>query len=299
MRILDQGCYFSSVDRADNDELLSKTVVMSSRIEATACLLVDIKSFVIKKAWIEIHKSDEIDCPKGIHYIPELIGAEAYFHFGKELKKMPANINNVTTKTLLLECINGLIQSETYIIKERGYSSTTEYENFWKTEQINCCRYYSFLEKEELSWYEYLGFDSKAVNLFNRYQSYVIMEENKDNIMAIGSFNDSFHEMNIQLSLQAETGIIQNCIGEMQRAPGPVCFENNTHFNSFIGMQIDSLTQKDVQNIIGGKLGCFHLAAIMIKTIFAASNIFKICPKCIRLQTASKSQINNNNHCKK
>lgn len=273
MKILDQGCYFTSVNKEKHKEILSKTTIVSSKTEATAYLLVDIKTFCIKQAWYEMHKEDRKLNNSKIHMIQELIGVEAYFNIGKVLKDIPDIYSNEIIKVLILECVRGLIQSETYIYMERGFESPRENEDFWKTDQLNSCRYYSNLDKIDVSWYDYIDSDYRENNLFNRYQSYTIIKESDNNIWVRGTFNDSFHEMNIQLSFEMKTGVIKTCMGEMHRAPGAVCFENTVHLDRFVGMKINALTSKDAPKILGGSCGCFHLADIMSKMIFAAQNI--------------------------
>lgn len=273
MKILDQGCYFTSINKEEHNEILSKTTIVSSKTEATACLLVDIKTFCIKQAWYEMHKEKRKLNNSKIHMIQELIGAEAYFNIGKVLKNIPDIYSNEIVKVLFLECIRGLIQSETYIYKERGFKSPKENEKFWKTEQLNSCRYYSNLDRVDISWYDYIDSDYRESNLFNRYQSYTIMKDSDNNILAMGTFNDSFHEMNIQFSFEKKTKVIKKCIGEMHRAPGDVCFENIVHLERFVGRKINVLTSKDAPKILGGSCGCFHLADIMSKMVFAAQKI--------------------------
>ncbi len=272
MKIIDQGYYFTTVNRKNEEELISKTFFVKTDFEAVASLIADIKNFNIREAKWEINRSkDNNRLGKGS--LPELIGKDAYFNSGGSVRKIVGTGDDETLRSLYLECIRGFIQAETYIFKERGYKNKQEYYNFWKTEQLNSCRYFSHLDRELYTWFEYVGDYIRENNLFNRNKQYSITEDKAGTIYVTGSLIDSYHEMNAEFSFSKENKIIEKCFIQMPRVPGPVCSEISESAKNLIGIRLDSVVKKNITEILGGSEGCFHLVNIVYDMIRATQII--------------------------
>ncbi len=272
MKIIDQGCYFTTVNRIRKEELSSKTFFLKTDFEATVDLVVDIKSFKIKEAKWEINRAED-SSKLGKGTLQELAGKEAYFNGGRSVRKVIGTGDDETLKGLFLECIRGFIQAETYIFKERGYKNKQAYYDYWKTEQIDSCRYFSHLDREVCTWFEYVGDYIRKNNLFNRNKQYTIIEDGAGMIQATGNLIDSYHEMNAEFSFSKKSKIIEKCYIKMPRVPGPVCSEISEKAPELVGIHLDSVVKKNIAEIIGGSEGCFHLVNIVYDMIRAAQKI--------------------------
>ena len=269
MTIMDQGCYFTMVNREKENELISKTVFLKTDFEATVSLVVDISSFKIKEAKWEINRAKDNNLLKEGAF-PELIGTNAYFDGGKSIRKISGTGDDETIRELFLDCIRGFIQGETYIFEERGYESKAAYYDSWKSEQINTCRYFSHLDREVCTWFEYIGDYKRKSNLFNRSKGYSIEKKENGMIYAKGNLIDSYHEMNVEFSFSEETKVIKSCSITMPRVPGPVCAELSESAKCLVGMQLDCVNKKAVIKALGGSEGCFHLVNIVLNIVVAA-----------------------------
>jgi hypothetical protein len=267
VEVLYQGSYFYSVKKVKDSELLAETVFLSTELEAVGTLLVDLKSFCIKEAGWEIHRAPDPEL-QGRGVLPELKGVEAYFNAGRFLSRATDRIGGGLVKGLLTECVRGIIQAEIYITKYRGFPTEDEYERCWKQEHVDSCRYYKRENMGENHWFAYVGEHRREINLFNRYKSMTVYRRTDGSFLATGSFSDSFHELNVQLSFDGDR--ITSCKAAFLRAPGPVCIESSEFLGPFTGRSIAELNKKEVAKIIGGPDGCIHLVDIIHDTLTAA-----------------------------
>ncbi|NPV73624.1 MAG: DUF2889 domain-containing protein [Pelotomaculum sp.] len=270
MKVLYQGSYFCSVKRVQEQNILAETAFLSTLFEATGKLVVDSKTYSIKEARWDVYRSPGGELNGG-GFLPDLIGLEAYFSISGVLNRVISGKASGLIKELLAECVRGVIQAETYIFKERGYDSADDYEQWWRKEHVNSCRYYSNLDRVINSWFDYIGYNLRENNLFNRNKSFTVYNDN-GRFYATGHFSDSFHEVGVQLSFNGLDGKIVSCRGDYLRAPDAVCFENISLLDSFIGRSINGINKKEVAKIAGGPSGCFHLVDIIYDTL-VASNI--------------------------
>jgi hypothetical protein len=256
MEIIKQGSVFCSVNQVGG-QLESKTVLMSSEFEAHATLIVDAGTYKINQAEYEISKA-HYETSIGKHSLPDLVGTEAYFGINRALVRLP-ELNRVKRlRPLLQECVKGLIQAETYVYIERGYDSEAAYEDYWVKREKNGCRYYSSFTDDLPGWFEYVGSYRREGNLFNRYKNYKLIDKGFG-FQAQGTLNDSYHEMTADISFERITGKIRQCELSVFRAPGEACFENVIHGERFLKQNLYTLTGKQIHEIVGGALGCYHL----------------------------------------
>jgi hypothetical protein len=267
VEVLYQGSYFNSVKKVQDSELLSETVFLSTELEAVGTLLVDLKSYCIKEAGWEIHRAGDPEL-LGRGVLPELKGVEAYFSVGRELNRATAGIGGGLVKELLTECVRGIIQAETYVTGDRGFPSEDDYELCWKQEHVDCCRYYKRENMGNNPWFAHIGDHRRDKNLFNRYKAAAVYRRTDGSLLATGTFSDSFHELNVQLSFDRDR--VTSCKAAFLRAPGPVCAESSGLLGPFTGKSIGELSKKEVAKIIGGPNGCIHLVDIICDTLTAA-----------------------------
>lgn len=274
MEALYQGSYFCSVKKVQGGELLAETVFLSTAFEAVGRLIVDLTSYRIKEARWDIYRSPENKLIGG-DFVPALIGIEAYFSIGQALNRVGNGEGGGLVKDLLAECVRGIIQAETYVYKDRGYASADEYENSWRKDHVNSCRYYSSLHRVINGWFDHVGDYMRDHTLFNRYKSFAVYGQTDGSFLAASSFSDSFHELNVQLSFNGTKGTITDCKGTFLRAPDLVCFENTNHFTSLMGKSVVGISKKEVAKAMGGPNGCFHLVDIVYDTLAAFSAALK------------------------
>ncbi|MEL7656077.1 MAG: DUF2889 domain-containing protein [Bacillota bacterium] len=262
--ILEQNCMFCTVNK-EGKHIASTTVFIGKNFEVQAQLLVDINSFQICRAEWEISRAyGNISLGKGNAL--ELIGAEAYFNMKQALDKLKEPNGGTRIKSLFFECVKGLIQAETYVFAERGFSSEAAYETYWHEREKNGCRYYSHPNDWDSGWFEYVGSYKRQSNLFNKCKNYRLMKNGSD-LVGQGSFSDSYHEMSAELHFNKITGIISRCELLIFRAPEGICFENRMHGAKLVGTNCYTLTRRQVTEIVGGAQGCYHLADLITDLI--------------------------------
>jgi len=272
MKVLYQGSYLCSVKKDRGCDLTAETVFLSTVFEAVGKVVVESTSYRIKEARWDIYRSPDNKLNGG-GFLPELNGVEAYFDAGRALKHLTGREGGKLVKEVLAECVRGAILAETYVFKDRGHSSADDYEAYWQKERKNACRYYTNLDRVKIGWFDHIGYHIRENNLYNKYKSFTVYQQNDDCFYATGNFNDSFHELNVQLSFDGEKGLITDCKGAFLRAPDAVCFENANHLTSLIGKNITGLSKKDVAKVAGGQEGCFHLVDIVYDTLVASSSV--------------------------
>ena len=126
--------------------------------------------------------------------------------------------------------------------------------------ETGACRFRRYYKRENMGenhWFAYIGGHRRENNLFNRYKSMAVYRRIDGSLFATGSFSDSFHELNVQLSFDGDR--IASCKAAFLRAPGPVCIESSEFLGPFTGRSIAELNKKEVAKIIGGPDGCIHL----------------------------------------
>ena len=259
MRVLYQNSYVTTVKR-EGDELLASSFFLSSGYEATAALRVDVSSFRVKRARLDIYRSPG-NSLNGGKDLPHLEGIEAYFNEAGQLLQAVGKEGNGIPRDLFNECLNGIIQAETYVFEERGFPSPRAYEEFWEQFYSDSCRFYRHLARTTHTWYEHVGPTSRRGNLFNRYKNCAVYRTPDGNMAATGSFSDSFHELGLTVLLQRD-GLITGVSGNFIRVPDPVCAESEKHLASLTGKLVTGLGKKDIRAMVGGAEGCMHLLDI-------------------------------------
>jgi len=260
MAIIGQRNIFCTVDRS-GDQVFAKAIILSKEFEASAWLAVGVSDYLIREAEWEISKAPQ-GVPLGKGSTTEINGVKANTGIGGALVHLSGSSGGVLIKSLIFECVKGLMQAETYLFSERGYPSEAAYEDYWMDKESNGCRFYTHPSHEKYGWFEHVGPYKRTGNLFNRVKSYQLSLHGTD-LTLHGVFHDSYHEMAGEISFDEATGRIYDCSLSMFRAPGSSCLETTIHGADFVGENIYELTRRQVVNLVGGANGCYHLTDLL------------------------------------
>lgn len=260
MSIIGQRNIFCTIDK-NGDMVYAKAIILSKEFEASAWLAVGASDYIIREADWEISKAPA-GTPLGKGIASDAIGVTANTGIGRALVHLTDENWGVLIKSLIFECVKGLMQAETYLFEERGYANEAAYEAYWMDKESNGCRFYTHPSADKDGWFEHVGPYQRTGNLFNRCKSYQLSIHGTD-LTLQGTFHDSYHEMAGEICFDKASGIISECSLSMFRAPGSSCLETTAHGQSFVGEDIYSLTRKQVVGLVGGPQGCYHLTDLL------------------------------------
>lgn len=259
------------VDRISERQLRAECTVLASDHEARGWIVADLASLAIESAgWAQYRSPGGEGC--WLEF-PELAGVEAFLHSGPRLREIFADPDLAPARELISECIRGVVQAETFFYQERGYAKAVDYDNYWEGMYLNACRYYSNLDQVEKQWLEYVGYSERPYNLFNRFHTVIINREDNLTGHLVAAFVDSFHELNIELSLNPR-GLVTRALASYNRAPDKVCFGNVEHMNKFLNQDFLKLSKRDLASLAGGGQGCNHLVDILDMARKAAHTVY-------------------------
>jgi len=251
--------YSTMVVRRDN-ELWSQCVYLNTDTEAVGMLRVEVSSFQIKEARWHVYRSPGKTLNGGSE-VPELNGLEAFMQIGPVLQQQLGDQGGGLARELLAECVRGLMQAETFVYRERGYTSAKEYDDYWNEVLKDSCHYFSNLDRIAQSWMDYIGSDMRDHSLYNRVKSTNILQSD-NGLLINANFLDSFHELTVNITLDSD-GTIGGCSGNYLRAPDRICFESSELLEKMIGKKIAGLTKKDIARDLGFSTGCTHLVDLV------------------------------------
>jgi len=244
---------FHTAVRNEKNHLLAETVYQDSRQKMVARLYVDVRTFKILEATLEKSGMAGINNT----YLPVLNGMEAYLGVGRKLREALTDLNDPLAIYLFAETVRGVIQAETFLYKERGFSSADAYGRHWEKIYLNACRYYSNLERVTRRWEEYADQENKGGYLFLRSKTFLLYQEATNTYLVLGSLNDTFHEMNVWLRSTEDR---LSCSGEVLSVPDPICREATKFLTALSGTSsLDLLPKKILVERLGGGQGCTHL----------------------------------------
>ncbi len=260
MQCIYHANYFTTVLRR-NDELWSQCVYLSTDIEATGLLRVEVSSFNIKEARWDVYRSPA----KALNGGSELLGlkgSEAFMHIGPILQEQVGERGGGLARELLAECVRGLMQAETFVYQERGYVSAKEYDDYWNETLKDSCRYFSNLDRVAQPWMDYIGDDVRDNSLYNRVKSTNILHGSENRLLINANFVDSFHELTVNVEADSD-GTIRESTGNYLRAPDRVCFENSELLPKLVGKNLTGLNKKEIAKDLGFSSGCTHLVDLV------------------------------------
>lgn len=237
-------------------QLQAETIYCGTNCEVGARMLVDPISFkIIEATW------DTYSLPVTTTDIPGLRGVDAYFDSGPAINEA-VNMGPLS-RALFKETVRGVIQTETFLLEERGYASSADYNKHWDKFYLNTCRYYSNLDRVTKVW-DYSDYTRTYV-LFNRFAAQSVYTLPGGGYRVIATFNDSYHELGVELEMDENLHITMS-EGIFLRAPDVVCMEANIFLQKLVGFDANNPLKKQVAIILGQGDGCVHL----IDTVYDA-----------------------------
>jgi hypothetical protein len=256
MKTLFQRNWYTEVRKIDYGLLQAKTSYIDTNRETVAHLTVDINTFIIKEAlWEEQRPSKPIGT--GLLTVTPLLGSEAYFSASAVLKETANFLNDPLAVALFAETIKGIIQSETFLLNERGFVSENDYETELMKLQSGSCRYYSNLDRITKTWFDYIGGSKRTGNLFVRFKTQSLFYLKANQYLLTGNLSDSFHEINVRIELDGT--IVRNADGVLLRTPDLVCQESASLISKLQGIILKGTGKKQLANILGTGQGCVHV----------------------------------------
>ncbi len=250
-----------SVD-LERDALVSRCLVLQRSWEAEAILKMDVATFKIEMAECEIHYKSS---PRSDVYetLPELEGCSGYIEGKRALNQLRDRPNGEIMRYLFTQCINGVIQAETYVYRQRGFVTPDHYNKYWDKLEENGCRMYSNIAPDDLPWMDYAAPLTRTKNLFNRFKRVnIIMEGNTASVAA--SFSDSYHELQVALNMSIDDFLVSDCTVDFVRAPGAACFDNGVHAAKLVGQSLLTIEKRRLIDIFGKSQGCYHVVDIVL-----------------------------------
>jgi hypothetical protein len=259
MTLLYHNNLLTVVNKISPEELVVQSTLLASGWEATASIRASTATFAIVDARWDICRSPG-GKQNGGRVVPALLGVEACLGSGPALRAAAAGEGELPY-SLLVECVKGIIQAETYLFRERGYPDAATFEKSWKDNYTGSCRLYSGDGHTSRSWYEHIADRAWSDLLFTRAKTAAVTAAGDGTIAIAGSFIDSFHEIGASLAVRG--GAVTAATGGFLRAPGDVCPESVAALASMVGTPLAALDRKGITGYLGGPRGCVHLADLV------------------------------------
>jgi hypothetical protein len=287
LRIIKQGIYENDVRRLSDTESAANAFLLTSDFEGSVAVTIKNDTFEIVDAQWGIHRAADMS-HRGEGRAELLIGDSAYtgdrrnhikvlpdYSAGEtEISENPADVSPEwkNIRELYLETLRGLLQAEYYLLYERGYKGIIDYEESWDSD----CRPYHVDKPAVDEWPIYVGaFEHfRKRDLYNKYLQMILMDNGDDTVTALGTYNDSFHEMSACFVFAPSDGIITDFSLNHIRVPFKPCHDFQESFaEKFIGLKLTDLSKREVGKLIGGSYGCFHFVDIIYDLIEMAAEL--------------------------
>ena len=257
MEFLMQRIWHSSVVREDEQYLIAKTSYLDSRMERIAVMRVKAANLEIEEAWLECLGRPG-DMAESREYIEGLKGVEAYLGSGSGLRAGLQGIKDEVERSLFNDTVIAIVQAETFLFRERGYSNAVTYSQAWEEFYAGSCRYYSNLDRVKITWGGYIGNTGREINLFDRGKSQQLYLDDKNGYVINGSLIDSFHQVSSSLKLDKDMKVTA-AYGQLLRVPDAVCRESSQQMENLKGQLLPGMPKKELAYLLGAGQGCVHL----------------------------------------
>ncbi|MGN1349738.1 MAG: DUF2889 domain-containing protein [Anaerovoracaceae bacterium] len=287
LRIIRQGIYENDVRRLSDTESVANSFLLTTDFEGSIALTIKNDTFEIVDAQWSIHRAPDMD-RRGEGRAEMLIGDSAFTGDRRNHVKVLPDYSAGQTETpedpkavspewahireLYLEAMRGLLQAENYLLYERGFKGIIDYEESWDSD----CRPYHTEKPGVNEWPAYVGsFEHfRKRDLYNKYLQMTLMDNGDRTVTALGTYNDSFHEMSVCFVFDPADGIIQDLSLNHVRVPFKPCHDFQESFaERFIGLNIHDLSKREVGKLIGGSFGCFHFVDIIYDLVEMAAEL--------------------------
>lgn len=259
MTLLYHSNIFTVVTRSGPGRLAVRSTLLATGWEAAASISAATATLVISDARWDICRSPG-SAHNGGRAVPALNGVAAGLGSGPALRAAARDEGDLPYR-LLAECVKGIVQSETYLFRERGFPDAETYEKSWKENYTGSCRRYSDRTYHGRSWYEHVADRAWSDLLFTRVKTAVVTAGADDSREVAGSFTDSFHEFGARLTVRG--GAVTAAQGAFLRAPDAICTESIAAFAALSGTPLAALDREAIARRIGGPQGCVHMADLV------------------------------------
>jgi hypothetical protein len=270
MEFLLQRFWHISVVREAEKYIKSTAVYSDSGEEIAMVFKVDVHDFVIREAYLRCLGGPGNMAERRIP-LPGLVGVSAYLGSGSELRQGLNNIPGEGARSLVRSVVNetvtSLVQAETFLYRERGYTSLSDYSQAWDQFYAGSCRFYSNLDRTKVSWGDYIGDNIREVQLFDRFKSQQLYRNSAGNYLVTGTLVDSFHHMSTWLEIQGEGLQVVRAEGEIIRVPDDVCRESSRYLNNLKGIKLSGLRKKEMAELLGTGQGCVHFIDLIYDSV--------------------------------
>ncbi|MCB6993526.1 DUF2889 domain-containing protein [bacterium 210820-DFI.6.37] len=260
MEILKQAGIMNRVS-LQGKELLSRTLYLDRQYEMEGVIRADVRSLVIQDAWQEVLKAPDQACT-GLRRVPFPQGTAAGLSGKKALPLLGQLPEGAQVKYLMNQCMNGIIQSESYVYQERGFCDKEAYNRYWDKIEEQGCRMYSQPHEEDPRWMDYIPQYRRRRTLFNRIKT-LRVEGDGAGCICRGMFSDSYHELNAEIFCDRKSGVVSECKLAYLRAPGRACFDNVLCGKELEGKNLYTVSKEELLWIFGRSAGCYHLVELM------------------------------------
>lgn len=230
----------------------------------TAELVLDISGFKIKKiSWhvfkynINVNKTGGC-LPLGKGTTDILNGKDAYLLAHKTFNALLDLPGGSLLRYAFIQCSKAVVQAETFLYKERGFATKEEYDVYWDQLEAEGCRFYTHPEAGDLRWSEYVGNFQRGDYIFERFKTFVEMDE-ENVVMRHGTFSDSYHQIEITVTVSKSNGRIEDFDVKYIRVPGNACRQCEANAEVMIGENAMKLDKKTIVSKLGGGSGCYHI----------------------------------------
>ncbi len=260
MKIFNQVNVSVSVDKY-GESVISSSIYLDRNQEIRGYIMADIESYLIEDAWCETVKSPDAG-RTGIVSLDFMKGMNGHIDGKRKAAGILKSSYDPEIRYLMIQCINGLIQAESYLYRERGFKSREHYNEYWDMLEKNGCRMYSHPSEKDLRWMDYIPQYERKRLLFSRFKNFEI-EQRGDLCKGRGRFIDSYHELYAEITFDCNSGLLGGCDISYVRAPGESCFSNASHGGKLEGMKLSELTDRHIVDMFGRSEGCYHLVEIL------------------------------------
>ncbi len=259
MTFIKQANISVSVTMAE-DSVIAQSLYLDREKELQGTVCADINTYNIKEAFCEIVKETDKDM-EGLRRISFPEGTKCHIDGKRRVAGLLGEPRNRHVKYMMDQCINGMIQAESYIYRERGFEDRESYNRFWDEIEEKGCRMYSHPHRDDLRWMDYIPQYERKHLLFSRYKNIEIKKAGNA-YEGRARFIDSYHELYADCCCDEKTGDIEIFEISYCRAPGKCCFDNSIHSGELLGRNIFRLTKGELVEIFGRSEGCYHLVEL-------------------------------------
>lgn len=257
-----QRCWYISVHDQGQAGFLAEAKYIDTLSDVILCLEVERKTLMIKKAFLEVYRGDPGEFATAP--LASLEGITAYFGSGKQLRQDLGDYPALLV--MAIHAVTAVIQAEVAFYRERGFSSASDYDDFWDEKYKNSCVYYSNLDRVRNRFMDHIAKYKFGRVLFHRLLL-TSLEVSGEKSKVHGHLMDTFHEM--KLAIEMDEGYkIKKVSGDIIRCPDLVCLDALTNLEGLRDLELNSEELKRYQRICDRKASCTHMVQLVQEAVF-------------------------------